>query len=162
MKWGTKYGADYVNKLYRGIMGNTTLKGVQFYCFTEDDAGLDEGVQVKPLNTEWSYWWVKATIFNAESDHGIRGRVFYIDLDMVITGCLDELLAYRGVFATMSTNDIFCETAADGYNSSIMAFDSSFGAAIYATLKRYFKYVLKFIIRFDHFLEMMVEQAEIV
>ena len=34
-----RYGADYVNKLYRGIMKNTTKK-VVFYCFTDDVSDL--------------------------------------------------------------------------------------------------------------------------
>ena len=47
----------------------------------------------------------------------------YIDLDMIICGCIDDLiLNYQGKFSTLSTNDIFCEKTQDGYNSSIMVF----------------------------------------
>lgn len=39
-----------------------------------------------------------------------RLLVFYIDLDMIITGSIDDLvLNYNGKFATLTTNDIFCE-----------------------------------------------------
>lgn len=49
--------------------------------------------------------------------------VFYIDLDMIVSGPIDELVMnFDGKFVTMSTNDIFCEQAQDGYNSSIMLF----------------------------------------
>ena len=49
--------------------------------------------------------------------------MFYIDLDMIITGNLDNLIKnFKGKFATMTTNDIFCEQTQDGYNSSIMLF----------------------------------------
>jgi len=54
--------------------------------------------------------------------------MLYIDLDTVITGSLDELASYRGVFALMTTEDIYCETAKDGYNSSIIAWHTSFGS----------------------------------
>lgn len=38
--------------------------------------------------------------------------VFYIDLDMIVTGPVDELIFnFDGKFTTMSTNDIFCEQA---------------------------------------------------
>jgi hypothetical protein len=40
VKYGTKYGADYVNKLYEGIEKNLTLPH-RFSCFTEDSTGLD-------------------------------------------------------------------------------------------------------------------------
>ena len=43
VKYGTKYGADYVNKLYRGVQRNLTLPH-KFVCFTENPEGLEEGV----------------------------------------------------------------------------------------------------------------------
>lgn len=52
-----------------------------------------------------------------------KGRVFYIDLDMVITGNIDEIASYQGPFATLSTDDIFCEMVADGYNSSVILYE---------------------------------------
>ena len=52
--------------------------------------------------------------------------VFYIDLDMIITGSLDELVSKVGTsvksFATLSTDEIFCENVNNGYNSSVMLF----------------------------------------
>ena len=48
VKYGTKYGADYVNKLYRGIERNLTLPH-KFCCFTENAEGLDINIQVLPL-----------------------------------------------------------------------------------------------------------------
>jgi len=39
VKWGKRYGADYVNKLYAGIARNTSWK-FKFFCFTDDGSGL--------------------------------------------------------------------------------------------------------------------------
>ena len=88
--------------------------------------------------------------------------VFYIDLDMIITGNIDELCSYKGPFAVMSTNDIFCESASDGYNSSIVLFHSNFAKILYDTLYKYYDYMLKFLMRFDHYLEMLIWNADYV
>ena len=45
VKYGTKYGADYVNKLYDGVRRNCSLK-FDFICFTEDSEGLDKEIKV--------------------------------------------------------------------------------------------------------------------
>lgn len=41
-------------------------------------------------------------------DNGIKGRKFYIDLDMIITGNLDEMFEYGGEFITLRTGDLAC------------------------------------------------------
>ena len=49
--------------------------------------------------------------------------VFYLDLDMIITGSLEPIIMnFEAKFATLSTDEIFCEQATDGYNSSVMLF----------------------------------------
>ena len=80
VKWGTRYDAEYVNKLYAGIARNTTWK-FTFYVFTDDGKGLHPDIKVEKLEEGWKRWWGKVTLFNAP----IPGRKFYIDLDMVIT-----------------------------------------------------------------------------
>lgn len=93
VKYGTKYGADYVNKLYWGVKKNLT-KDFKFWCFTENGIGLDENIGVKPLKNKWAGWWSKVHMFNPEYYEGIEGTVFYIDLDMVISGNIDDLASY--------------------------------------------------------------------
>ena len=49
--------------------------------------------------------------------------MFYIDLDMIITGDLTELATMPvHTLATLSTDEIFCENVDGGYNSSVMLF----------------------------------------
>ena len=49
-------------------------------------------------NKEWSGWWSKVNIFNGQfyMNHMDKNKnellVFYIDLDMIITGNLDGLI----------------------------------------------------------------------
>ena len=44
LKWGKRYGAEYVNRLYRGVKAN--LSGpFRFVCVTDDPTGLVEGVE---------------------------------------------------------------------------------------------------------------------
>ena len=41
LKFGERYSADYVNKLYKGIRRNSS-DPFDFYCYTENPEGLDE------------------------------------------------------------------------------------------------------------------------
>lgn len=159
VKWGKKYGPDYVNKLYRGVLKFLTEVPFDFTCFTENPEGLEEGILVIPLAENWTGWWGKATLF---SEIGIEGRMLYIDLDTVITGSLNDLARYSGNFAVMGTADLECEKAKDGYNTSIIAWNSEFGKEIYTVLKMYYNQTLKFICRFDFWTEMMVKNADTV
>lgn len=100
IKWGTIYSADDVNKLYAGIRRNTS-RDFNFYCFTDNKAGLDANIIAKPLpklNVPH-----KTNLLNYPKtaglcdDHlgGLTGqRVFFFDIDSLIVGNLDELFAY--------------------------------------------------------------------
>ena len=48
LKFGERYSADYVNKLYKGIRRNSS-DPFDFYCYTENPEGLDENVKVIEL-----------------------------------------------------------------------------------------------------------------
>ncbi|KRX07220.1 hypothetical protein PPERSA_00377 [Pseudocohnilembus persalinus] len=158
VKWGTRYGYEYVNKLYRGIKRNTTLK-FKFFCFTDDKEGLEPEITAKPLKEEWKRWWGKASLFAEDKD--IEGSVFYIDLDMIVTGNIDEILQYQSAFAILKTDQFACEQLnKGGYNSSIMIWDSSIMKPVYQVLKDNYDAITKYLNRFDFWLEMMIENAE--
>jgi hypothetical protein len=63
VKYGTKYGADYVNKLYWGVKQHLKVP-YTFTCFTENAEGLDEEIRVQPLKHPWQAWWSKVHIFD--------------------------------------------------------------------------------------------------
>ena len=96
VKWGALYGADYVNKLYRGVRRQLSIDlAPRFICFTDDPTDLLPEIEARSLPTcEWTGWWYKAYLFSAGS--GLRGRVLYLDLDTVLTGPLAPLATYRG------------------------------------------------------------------
>ena len=48
MKWGTRYGAEYANRLYRACRRRMTGE-MRFVCFTDDTSGLLPGIDARPL-----------------------------------------------------------------------------------------------------------------
>ena len=80
---------------------------------------------------------------------------------MIITGNIDRILEYDGAFAILKTEGIACEKDhKDGYNSSIMIWNGSAFANIFNELKSNFENISKFIVRFDYWLEMMINNAD--
>ena len=158
VKWGDLYSADYVNRLFAGTRRHLSDSMVPFVCFTEDGSGLDAGVEVRHLPARWTRWWGKAYLFSEEA--GLDGhRVLFLDLDQVIVGSLDGLAHYSGPFCVLSTAGIACELARGGYNSSVMAWEASpFFRGVFVNLT---PAVLKYVVRFDHWLEMNVVGADL-
>lgn len=80
---------------------------------------------------------------------------------MVITGNMDALMSYEGPFAILRTDELECEKEnKNGYNSSIMIWnDREVFARVYEELKRN-EHIRKFIVRFDFWLEMMIDNAD--
>jgi hypothetical protein len=117
LKWGNKYSPEYVNKLYGMVKRNTTVPFV-FHCMTEQSLGVAPEINVLPLpNMGLHGWWYKLYLFN-NNFYGLSGEILFLDLDIVITGSLDEIVTYAP--------GRFC-IASDGrpgaYNSSVMRFN---------------------------------------
>ncbi|MFT4079254.1 hypothetical protein [Rhodomicrobium sp.] len=99
MKWGKRYGPDYVNRLHSMIRRHTA-RPTRFVCYTDDVEGIDEGVETYPLPhielPEKQRWWPwrKISLWQRELD-GISGEVLFLDLDVVITGSLDDFFDYK-------------------------------------------------------------------
>lgn len=87
VKWGTKYTAEHVNRLYRMVEKNTSLP-FTFTCFTDDSIGLDERVKIWSLPHGLEGWWNKIYLF----DRCSAGLNVYFDLDVVIQNNIDWLL----------------------------------------------------------------------
>lgn len=101
IKWGTLYAPGFVNKLNSMVKRNTS-HDIDFYCFTEDNQGIDESIIIKPLpvlNTIKGYDHIfsyrKEAGLCDDNLGGLNGqRVFFLDLDMVVMSNLDELFEY--------------------------------------------------------------------
>jgi hypothetical protein len=100
MKWGTKYSADYVNKLRRMVARHLSLPH-RFICFTDDASGFDSGIEVFPLPSMPvdirgpERGWNKVLTFS-ETLYDIRGTCLFLDLDLLIVGSLDDFFAQPG------------------------------------------------------------------
>lgn len=99
IKWGTKYGAEYVNRLYGMVTRNITPP-FRFVCFTDSCDGLIEGIEthpLPPLDFELPVTrkgiWPKCRLWNKQLAD-LQGPVLFLDLDLVITGNLDPFFTY--------------------------------------------------------------------
>ena len=164
MKWGKKYDADYLNKLYNGIKKNIS-KSFSFYCITEIPEGLNKDIKIINLETKFKGWMKKCILFDEKILNQLESikensLICFIDLDMIIYNNLDFLTEYKGNFALMKTDDIQCEGSHNGYNSSIILYRKNFGRKIYDIMDKYENELTNQIIRFDHYLEFIVKNAD--
>ncbi|MDF0602913.1 glycosyl transferase [Psychromarinibacter sp. C21-152] len=105
IKWGTAFGPEYVNRLYSGVRRNLA-RPVRFFCMTEETAGLHPEVEVLPLPAEPFQAEMAAALAVANRQGAMRkvslfrpgllppGPVLGFDLDVVITGPLDDLVDF--------------------------------------------------------------------
>ena len=164
MKWGKKYDADYLNKLYNGKKKNIS-KSFSFYCITEIPEGLNKEIKIINLETKFKGWMKKCMLFDEKIINQLESikensLICFIDLDMIIYNNLDFLNEYKGNFALMKTDDIQCEGSHNGYNSSIILYRKNFGRKIYDIMDKYENELTNQIIRFDHYLEFIVKNAD--
>lgn len=98
--WCEPFGIHYVNRLYRGIKRNLSLP-FRFVCITDRNfiIGFDEGVEILHLDVpDWR--WNLKKMFLYKPNNGLWGRVLAFDLDVVITGSLDDIARYQRDFIT--------------------------------------------------------------
>jgi len=101
LKQGGKYGANYVNRLYRMVQKNVHLVGIDFLCFTDDPKGIDPCIKTTDLPYDAEGWWGKMGLYKEYVPGVHTNRIMFLDLDVVITGDLDEMLEMETDFALM-------------------------------------------------------------
>jgi len=101
MKWGTFYGADDVNRLYRMLKSNITGP-FRLVCFTDNDKDILPEVECHPLppfasaHLQTMGAYRKKTLCRADLQSFKTGeRFLFLDLDVVIMGNLDALFAFE-------------------------------------------------------------------
>jgi hypothetical protein len=104
MKWGTKYGPEYVDRLYRGVERNLALPH-RFVCFTDNAEGIDSGVEIRPLPSLGlppgpERGWMKLATF-APTLADLSGVTLFLDVDVIVTGSLDAFFEPPGPFYIM-------------------------------------------------------------
>ena len=123
LKHGSKYSAEYVNKLFYGVKLNLQ-KEFNFYCLTENTTALDPNIIPLSLpNETLNGWWYKPYIFSNKLP--INGTILYLDLDVVITGSLDKLFSFAPKkFCIIRDFNRILRPHYDRFNSSVMRFES--------------------------------------
>jgi hypothetical protein len=102
MKWGDKYGPDYVNKLYDMVSKNLT-KNFRFICFTDNKSGIKNNVDILPLpfiempKNKPERGWRKLSILQ-KNISGLDGISLFLDLDVVLVDNIDPLFDLKGEF----------------------------------------------------------------
>jgi len=94
LKYGNKYSAEYVNKLYSMVERHLTTPH-EFICFTEDPTDIDARIKIKPLELIPGIegWWYKLMFFNPNL--GLEGTILFLDLDLIIFNNIDYLFMYK-------------------------------------------------------------------
>lgn len=102
MKWGTLYGAEYVNRLHSMVKRNLTLD-FKMVCFTDDENGIISEVDCYPIpeiNVPGNLperMWKKLTTLKGDL-YGLKGIALFLDLDVVIVDNIDCFFEVEGDF----------------------------------------------------------------
>jgi len=93
----------YINNLYFSVKKNTTIP-FKFTCFVQDGLvipNLDPNINVHYFTAPvWKGRLPKLFAFSKEAQ--LEGRVVILDLDLLITGNMDNIFSYTGRFMTRS------------------------------------------------------------
>lgn len=102
IKWGNKFGPDYVNCLYKMVERNMNIPH-RFVCFTDDSDGLLPEIEVRelpPFNENKEIpdrGWRKLSLFN-KNLADLKGVALFLDLDIVIRQDLAPFFEEEGEF----------------------------------------------------------------
>jgi hypothetical protein len=103
MKWGDKYGPEYVNNLYSMVKRNITIP-FRFICFTENANDINSDVIVYPLPNLGlpegapERGWLKLATFKKPLED-LEGIALFLDLDVLIVDNIDSFFEYDAEFA---------------------------------------------------------------
>ena len=84
LKYGDKYTADDVNRIYLDTNGK-----YNYVCVTDNPEGLRSDIYTIPINGEPEGHWEKVKLFQYHF-----GKTLYLDLDVVIQKDVDRLFKY--------------------------------------------------------------------
>lgn len=144
MKWGAKYPAYYVNRLFAGVSRFLTARPFRFLCFSEDTGGLAAGIERHPLpvdpfereivagmNAEGRRGaWRKISLFRPGLA-GMTGPVLGFDIDTVVTGPLDDLLDFAPGHVCMRHDWRYQRLGRPGGHGSVFLFDPALHPWLY-------------------------------
>jgi hypothetical protein len=90
-KWGTKYSAEHVNKLFAMVSKNSCGQDFDFYCYTDDTAGLSPKIKTVKIESNLEGFWPKLDVLKLFNE----GENIFFDLDVVILNPLYRLFSVK-------------------------------------------------------------------
>jgi len=147
IKWGTLFGPEYVNRLYSGVRRHI-LGPVRFFCMTDDAAGFHPDIEVLDLPVEPFHEAMSAALAVANRQGAMRkvslfkpgliadleGPLLGFDLDVVITGALDDLLVMAPGKVLMRADWVEARRGRKTGHGSVFRFDPAVHGWLYETL----------------------------
>jgi hypothetical protein len=124
MKWGTKYGPEYVNRLY-GMVARRLARPFRLLCLTDDPDGVRAEVEIAPIpalpptDQVKERGWAKLAAFSPAAAPRLGETTLFLDLDVVVMGPLDPFFEHPGAFPMI--HDWYAPLQAAG-NSSVFRF----------------------------------------
>lgn len=131
LKWGNKYSAEYVNKLYNMIKRNLTID-YEFVCFTENSNGIDKHIRIEPLpDLPVKGWWYKPWFLS--NNLPIHGTLLFLDLDLIVFNNIDQLFEYKHSADFVIIRDFNRQTQPnwDKMNSSVFRVNTGSQKSVY-------------------------------
>ena len=145
MKWGAKYGPEYVNRLY-GMAMRHISRPTRVVCLTDNPKGIRSEVACHPLpelpllDNSIERGWCKIGAFAPEVAELLDETVLYLDLDIVIVDSLDPLFDQPGSFLII--HDWYHKLARIG-NSSVFRFHPRRSTEVFTQYCRDFERISK-------------------
>lgn len=140
MKWGSKYPAADVNRLYRAVR-RTTPGELTFYCVTDDATGILPEVKVLPIpdlpvlgNAVMNRGWRKLTLFSPTLT-AIRGPTLFLDLDMVIVDSLAPFFEGNLAFSVIKDYKLIRYRNRWSGNTSVFIYQAGRDYGVYRRLQ---------------------------
>ncbi len=87
----------YVNNLYDGVM-KWAVHPFDFICFTNDDLEVDENIELRPFKLVTNKGVLPRMYMFSETAGLFGHQVLSLDIDVVITGPLRDIMNYSGLF----------------------------------------------------------------
>lgn len=93
LKWGDRYGPEYVNRLFSMVRRNTA-RPLRFLCITDDTDGLDSNIETRPmpdfdLPETFRYKGFRRMFLFRNELYDLEGDVLHLDVDLLVTGSID-------------------------------------------------------------------------
>lgn len=146
IKWGTKFPAYYVNRLYAGVEKHLD-RPFRFFCMTDDATDIREEVEIVPLPAE-PYTSAVTKALEVSKRKGAFGKVSLFrkgaldctgpilgfDLDVVITGPLGDLMDFAPGKICMRHDWLAARRGRPDGHGSVFRFDPALHEYLYTEL----------------------------